>query len=137
MNKKVGVGLGILVAVLVLFPLAARILGGPALEPGPVSDSAMQTAQTAANALTQGDTAAVVAKFDATMKAALTAGKLQEVWGQVTSQFGAFKSLGTPETMLGQGQNVVIFPCTLERGTLHIQVAVNDGGEISGLYVKP
>lgn len=142
MNNKIVVGVGILIAVLVLFPMAAKYAGGSGGESGgtdggAVPEAATQVAQAAATALTQGDMAAVAAKFDATMKAALPPDKLQASWGPVTGQFGAFKSLGTPKASKAHGQNVIVIPCTMERGSVNLQVAVNDAGEISGLYVKP
>ncbi|MDX9973186.1 MAG: DUF3887 domain-containing protein [FCB group bacterium] len=88
-------------------------------------------------ALAAGDTAKATSNFDAKMASAMPASQLAEVWAQVTSQFGAFKTqLGTRTEKI-QGYNVVLVNCEFERATLDIQVTVDDAGKVSGLFVRP
>ena len=113
---------------------AAAATGAPAQTKG---SSATTVATEVVSALSRGDTAAVAAKFDADMQAALPADQLRALWAQAEAQLGKFKrQVGAREQKV-QGQDVVFVTCEFERGKVDFQVAVNSAGQISGLYVKP
>lgn len=147
MDPKLKIFLAVLVAVLVLLPVTAKLLSSRSAgtmetasqTPSPAADSSELTAmaQNVVASLARGDTTAVAAKFDATMKAALPEAKLTEVWNSLTAQAGAFKQqLGTRQQKI-QGFDVVFVTCAFERAKFDMQVAFNGNKEISGLYVKP
>ena len=81
--------------------------------------------------------AAVIAQFDATMKAAMPEAKLSASWAGVVSQLGAFRTQGTPRTADRDDLRVVIIPGTFERGSADIQVVFDSLGLVSGLSIRP
>ena len=84
-----------------------------------------------------GDMTKATSNFDAQMTSAMPASQLEQVWSQVTTQFGPFKSQLGARTDKVQGYNVVLVNCEFERAKLDIQVTVDDAGKVSGLFVRP
>lgn len=87
--------------------------------------------------LAQGDFSAAFARFDGTMKLAMSESKLKETWGQLLAQVGTFqKQLGV-RTADSQGYRIVFVTCQFEKSPLDIQVVFNNQSQISGLFFKP
>ena len=107
---------------------------------GPTGDAFQQVipaAKTFVDQLNQGDFAAAVKPFDATMLKAMPESKLKDTWQQLLGQVGAFKSqLGT-RTESSQGYRIVYVTCEFEKSVIDIQVVYNAQNQISGLFFKP
>ena len=107
---------------------------------GPTEDAFQQVipaAKTFVDQLNQGDFAAAVKPFDATMLNAMPESKLKDTWQQLLGQVGAFKSqLGT-RTESSQGYRIVYVTCEFEKSVIDIQVVYNAQNQISGLFFKP
>lgn len=84
--------------------------------------------------MAKGDFAAATSRFDATMKAAMSAQSLQSAWQTVVAQAGPFKKQAGTRTEKVGGYDVVFVRCEFQNGPLDAQVAFNQAGEISGLY---
>ena len=87
--------------------------------------------------LNQGNFAAAVQPFDATMIKAMPESKLKDTWQQLVGQVGAFKSrLGT-HTDTSQGYRIVFVTCEFANSIIDVQVVYNAQDQISGLFFKP
>jgi hypothetical protein len=81
--------------------------------------------------------AKVTDNFDETMKAALPAEKLGEVWKATIEQAGAFKK------QLGSRQekeleyDVTFVTCEFEKGNLDVKLVYNDKKQIAGMFIVP
>lgn len=77
-----------------------------------------------------------VEPFDQTMKRALPAGKLKEVWDGLTKQYGQFQRATETTTEKVQQYDVVFVTCEFQRGKLDTKV-VFDGNKVTGLFFVP
>jgi hypothetical protein len=75
--------------------------------------------------------------FDTTMMNALGPAKLGEFAKQLTSQAGAYKSVGAPQLTTEQGYRVVVLPATYERANLNVRVVFDGNGKVAGLFFRP
>jgi hypothetical protein len=75
--------------------------------------------------------------FDSAVSAQITAAKLQEIWNSLISQLGAFKSIkGTKSSPYG-AYNIVFVTCDFGKGALNLQLTLDAGGKIAGLFFQP
>jgi hypothetical protein len=87
--------------------------------------------------LVKEDFAKVTEGFDETMKTALPAEKLGEVWKATIEQAGAFKK------QLGSRQekeleyDVTFVTCEFEKGNLDVKLVYNDKKQIAGMFIVP
>jgi hypothetical protein len=89
------------------------------------------------NSLASRDYKKAVENFDETMKKALPAEKLQQVWNSIIAQSGAFiKQLGTRKQEI-LGHNIIFVTCKFERATLDTKVVFNRDKQIAGLFFVP
>jgi hypothetical protein len=93
--------------------------------------------QTIMSHIIAGELADVPADFNATMKQALPPEKLAQVWSRLTTQLGAFKSMGEPTETTEQGYRVVWIPLTFERGVLRAKVVYDETNYVAGLFFLP
>ncbi|WP_201313364.1 alpha/beta fold hydrolase [Dyella sp. EPa41] len=90
------------------------------------------------DALRKGDFAAATGHFDASVKAAVDAQKLQAVWQHMLpAKFGAFDHAEAPRFGSPGNGALVETPLHFARGQLVMRVACNAGGEIAGLRFAP
>jgi uncharacterized protein len=87
--------------------------------------------------LVAGDTAAVVALFDATMRAGLPPERLQSTWATVIAQAGAFKRQTGVRTEPRGGLTVAVVSCEFERASLEVQAVFDLQGQVAGLTIRP
>ena len=89
------------------------------------------------NALAKGDYAKAVENFDSTMKKALPAEKLQQVWSSIIAQAGPFvEQLGIRKERILQYDTVFV-TCKFKRAVLDAKVVFNNKRQISGLFFIP
>ena len=79
----------------------------------------------------------VTKNFDATMKAALPAEKLEEAWKATTGQAGLFNRQLGVRTEKYLSYDIVLVTCEFEKGPLDVKVVYNEKGEVSGLFFIP
>jgi dienelactone hydrolase len=87
--------------------------------------------------LMTGKVDATYALFNETMKKAITAEQLKGLWPQIELQYGAFDYLQGIQQSTVQGYSVNTATCVFENGTLLINVAFDDSGNIAGLTMAP
>jgi len=80
-----------------------------------------------------GDYAAIQIKFSKEMDAALPLAKSSEFFKGITQQAGKIQKLGRPQP---DGE-VMVFPTEFEKGTLDMQITLDDRGLIAGLNFTP
>lgn len=84
-----------------------------------------------------GDFAAVHARFDATMSAAVGVDQLRQAWATLPAQFGASKGRGEPRERTEKNIRVVRIPLHMERGELVAIVGFDENEKIAGFGVRP
>ena len=103
----------------------------------PQNQTIQQTAKIIVEALQKSDTKTVRAYFDETMKKGLSEAQMNMAWQSVSLLEGELKSADTNVEATPHGEyDILLIPCTFERGSLNIQLAFNHEGKISGLYFK-
>jgi hypothetical protein len=75
--------------------------------------------------------------FDKTMKEALPAEKLEELWKSLIVQTGPFRTQGQIRKTEYMGYDIVYVPCQFEKTTLDCQIAFDSEGSVSGLFFRP
>jgi uncharacterized protein len=94
-------------------------------------------AQTMLDALDAGDFAAVHARFDATMAAAVSAEQLKQGIGSLATQVGTLQTRGEPDVRtIGTGVTVTI-PLRYERGQLAAVFGFDNERKVSGFAIRP
>jgi dienelactone hydrolase len=83
------------------------------------------------------DWAKVTARFDATMRAALSADKLAEVWAATLAMFGPFRRVEKTALTDAAGYHVVVVTCAHEKGGVDVKVALDSDGKLAGLFILP
>lgn len=78
-----------------------------------------------------------IERLDPKVGAALTREKLAALWGNITSQAGAFKSITSVATSDAQGSHIATVATAFENQTLAFRVVFNDEGRIVGFFLAP
>ncbi len=86
-------------------------------------------------ALASGDWESVHRRFDPTMTAALTAGRLADTWATVVGTVGAYERPGEPFVRRQGDYTVVDVPLAFEAGDLTGRVSFAADGQVAGLFV--
>ncbi|MGA1979939.1 MAG: DUF3887 domain-containing protein [Sedimentisphaerales bacterium] len=106
-------------------------------ESGTETTSIETLAKDLVSALASGDNKKAVENFDGTMKNALPAEKLQEVWNSLIAQSGPFvEQAGTRREKILQ-YDVIFVTCKFERGVLDAKVVLDGNKRIAGLFFVP
>jgi hypothetical protein len=80
-----------------------------------------------------GDYAGIQANFNKQMDAALPLDKSSAFFSGLTQQMGKIQKLGGARPLGG----AMLFPAQFEKGTVDMQIALDDSGQIAGLVFKP
>ncbi len=80
---------------------------------------------------------AATESFDETMKNALPADKLQELWESTVSQMGPFSKQLTTRTEKQDEFDIVLVTCEFQNGTLDVKVVYNAEKQVAGLFFTP
>jgi dienelactone hydrolase len=126
----------IAVVVAVIAALGAQPRARARQTPTP-APARVASAEAVLAALVARDFAAVVARFDATMKAALSEQALADGWAKMTAQTGAYVGHAAAAQQPRGGYAAVVIPCEFERGRIDVTVVFNAAGEVSGLSMRP
>jgi hypothetical protein len=87
--------------------------------------------------LVEGQFSTATENFDTTMKDALPAEKLEEIWNATTQQTGPFKQQIGVRAEREMTYDAVFVTCEFERGPLDIKVVYNSEGQVAGLLFLP
>jgi len=126
---------GVLVVVLSGF-IAACGSGGPGAagiaptRPGPFASAGDQIVAD----LVAGNFAAVTAKFDPTMTAAMPPASLENSWKTYQQLLGAYRSHGSPASVMKGQLDVERVPVTMAGGGGEVRITFHPDGTIAGLY---
>lgn len=118
----------------------APVAASEAAENAPANTAAFDAIAEAVGVLDRmdaGDFAAVHARFDATMSAAVGVEQLRQAWATLPTQFGALKSRGEARERTEKGVRVVRIPLHMERGELMAIVGFDEHEKIAGFGVRP
>jgi dienelactone hydrolase len=97
----------------------------------------VKRAQACIQLLQQGKYDSVQTYFDANMKRALPADKLQSMWKTLQEQTGAFQETAGIRTEMLRTYHVVCVTCVFKEGKLDAKVVFNDKNKIAGLFFVP
>lgn len=98
---------------------------------------AVALARSTVDLLAKGEFAAVVARFDEKMRAALPEEKLRATWQSVQSQTGALQRQLEPRVDAKGDYQVVVIPCEFAQARADVTIAVDRAGAIAGLNIRP
>jgi hypothetical protein len=121
------------VGATVLFA-GAGILALDAAPAATAAPSPDQVAMATLDNIVQGNDAAAVAPFDATMQPLLSAPALGQAWKTYQEQFGAYQSHGAPEDIQRGDLTVVNVPLQMARQPGEFRITVHPDGTVAGLY---
>jgi len=107
-------------------------------ESGVEANAPIETlARNLVSALSSGNYKGAAENFDGTMKNALPAEKLQEVWNSLIAQFGPFvEQAGTRREKVLQ-YDVIFVTCKFKKGVLDAKIVFNSNKQIAGLFFVP
>ena len=109
----------------------------PAPPAAPVAKDPEAIAREIVAKLEAHDYAAVEARFDDKMRAALPADKLEATWKQLATAVGAFDRIEAASTKDEAGAHVVSLTAHFARARLVLLLAVDDGGKVGGFFIRP
>lgn len=113
--------------------VAVLLVAGPALSRPSARDEAVAVAR----ALTKRDYAAVAARFDARMKAALPVEKLRATWDPVAARSGKLGRVGEPRAFAADGFDGFVVPLVYEHAAWDVKVVFGRDAKITGLFFVP
>lgn len=117
--------------------LAALLLWVAAAGLSGQAQDAAARAREAAGLLVRGEYEALAARFTEQMRKAAPPEMLRKAVGAQLAPLGAVKKIGEPEMAKTGGFDVALVPVEFEKGSLRVQVAINAGGEVAGLFLRP
>jgi len=88
-------------------------------------------------AVVRGDYAAATKNFDDTMRKALPADKLQELWKTLNNKLGKFKAHGNIRVEKSGKYDVVLVTCQFEKLALDGRIVFDEKERITGLFFVP
>lgn len=77
------------------------------------------------------------AAFNDTMRGALPAAKLREIWDGILAQAGPLSACGDALSEKAGALVAVVLPCRFEKASLDARVVVDVDGKVAGLFFKP
>ncbi len=87
--------------------------------------------------LADGEFADAVARFDETMKAALSEKKLKAAWEDVVAQAGAFLAQAGVRIEKVQVYDIVVVTCRFENAPFDVRVVLDASRRVAGLFFAP
>ena len=97
------------------------------------TDRYMMVANQLKDLINAGDYAGMQARFNKELDAALPLDKSSEFFKGLAQQMGKVQKFGKPQ-FVGEG---LVLPTEFEKGTLDMQLALDDSGQIAGLAFTP
>lgn len=89
------------------------------------------------DSLAKSDFASVVATFRPALKAVYTADRLAQVWGEVITRAGQFKSRAKSRERKKRDYDIVYVTCHFEKGDIDVMVVFDKSRQVCGLSMVP
>jgi hypothetical protein len=105
--------------------------------PAEAARSLEKTAEALAAALARGDEEQLVARFDDSMRGALSAAQLRELWASLAGQLGSFQRIEGTRSAERDGYRIVRVRIAFERSPVELKLVFDAEERISGLFVEP
>lgn len=134
---RVAARLATLSALLLLLGIGALLSSRAHAQDDTQDFDPAREAQTMLDALDAGDFAAVHARFDATMSAAVSAEQLAQGLKALAAQVGPLQSRGEPDVKTRDIGALVTVPLHYERGELTAIFTFDDERKVSGFAIRP
>ncbi len=77
------------------------------------------------------------ARFDDTMKKAMSTAQLEQMWQTLIRQKGSFQGIVGAQRGQKGGYDLVDVTCEFANGKLNLQVVFDSAGRVSGLWIQP
>lgn len=97
----------------------------------------LETAKMLVAQMAAGEFDKAVEPFDLTMKQAMPAAKLKEVWVSLTSQYGPLQRATKTRTTKVRQYEMVFVTCEFQRGKLDAKIVLTSDNKITGLFFIP
>ncbi|MBU1670694.1 MAG: alpha/beta fold hydrolase [Actinobacteria bacterium] len=104
---------------------------------GGQADGLSEKAKDFVSSVAEGDYAAAVGSFDATMKASMALETLRQAWEGLTAQAGVFQGITSTREEKAAGFDTVYVTCKFANGPMDIKVVFDSRGLVSGLWFVP
>lgn len=89
------------------------------------------------DALAKGDLDTACVRFSKALRQSMPSSRVKDRWDRVVTHFGAFRERESVRVESLTGEQSVLVTCAFEKGEVCFQVTVNDGGEVTGFFVRP
>lgn len=126
-----------IIATVVLIGLVAGAIYWALPKGNAASDGRAASAREFVQLLVDGRFSNATARFDDTMKKAMSAAQLQQMWQTLIQQQGTFKGIVGAQPGQKGGFDTVDVTCEFAKGKLNIEVVYDAAGRVSGLWVQP
>jgi len=134
---RIAVRLAMVSALLLLLGIGALLSSRASAQESTQDFEPAREAQTLLDALDAGDFAAVHARFDASMAAAVSAEQLAQGLKALAAQVGPLQSRGEADVKTRDTGALVTVPLHYERGELTAIVTFDDERKVSGFAIRP
>lgn len=74
--------------------------------------------------------------FDPALTDRVDADKLKAAWEDLLNKAGEFKAMGTPSVQKMDKYDIIVVPCTFERGNWLVQVSLNEKHDVVGMFFR-
>lgn len=138
-GNRIALRAALLSALMLSIGLGAAF-AGRAQAPPPPAEQAFDATREALGLLDRmdaGEFAAIHARFDATMAAAVSAEQLAQGWAAVQAQIGALQARGEPVADIRDDGALITVPLRHERGELKALIAFDAAHKVSGFAIRP
>lgn len=122
---------------LVLLVTAALALAGCPDDDQPLPANLDERARAFVQLLVDEEFDRAVEVFDATMRGALPAPKLEAVWKSVLDRAGGFEKIRSTRRQRHEQYVIVYVTCGFEQGPFDVKVVFDPEGRVAGLYFSP
>ncbi len=125
------------VRLLIILGLVLLLSGGlPTWHAGATGGPPLTTtATTVVSLISRGNVAAAEGYFAPVLQAAAPAARLQQLWQQLTAQFGAFVRQTGAQEQTANGIQSVFVHCVFARDTADLVLSFASSGKVDGLHV--
>ncbi len=136
-ERRVVARLAALSALLLLLGIGTLLSSRAHAQAGAQDFDPAREAQTMLDAVDAGDFAAVHARFDAAMSAAVSAEQLAQGLKALATQVGPLQSRGEPDAKTRDTGALVTVPLHYERGELTAIITFDNERKVSGFTIRP
>lgn len=131
--RKTSFAWSVLVAAFLFFTAALHSAFGAGVLSGGIGFAGSRFV----DGLVKEDFAGATNRFDATMKAALSDQKLEEIWKKILDQTGPFQVQVRTRVLKQSSYDIALVTCKFERMMVDVKVVFNARQQVAGLFFLP